>query len=331
MIDFQILDCTLRDGGYINNWSFGEDNINSTINTLTEASIDIIEIGFISSLSFFNNHQSKFNSFEDLKHRINITNNGFYVAMINYGEISIDEIPNCELTILSGLRIAFHKKDLLNALDFAAKVKSKGYKIFIQAMVTSNYDPTEFNDLIEKVNSFSPYAFYIVDSFGFMNQFDLEKYYNIVKEKLDKKIILGFHLHNNFQLAYSNGNWAIDNVTSHKLIIDSSLLGMGRGAGNLNTELIYVKKYKGPSKINLILKLIEDIIKPIKLKYEWGYSVKFFLSALHGIHPNYAKYATSNYQLTYQELDKTFEKITSINKVYYNPDVIDNILKEFNS
>ena len=127
--------------------------------------------------------------------------------------------------------------DMLGGLEACRTVKEKGYKVFVQAMVSVAYTDEEFLELISKVNELEPYAFYIVDSFGMMKRKDLTRLFYIVEHNLKQSIWIGFHSHNNMQLAYSNAQSLVDMQTKRNIIIDSSVYGMGRGACNLNTEL----------------------------------------------------------------------------------------------
>ena len=104
-------------------------------------------------------------------------------------------------------------------------------------MVSLSYTDEEFLDLIRRVNELEPYAFYIVDSFGMMKRKDLTRLFYLVEHNLNENIKIGFHSHNNMQLAYSNAQSLVDLHSDRELIIDASVYGMGRGAGNLNTEL----------------------------------------------------------------------------------------------
>lgn len=105
------------------------------------------------------------------------------------------------------------------------KVKEKGYKVFVQAMVSVAYTDEEFLELISRVNEIEPYAFYIVDSFGMMKRKDLTRLFYIVEHNLKPCIWIGFHSHNNLQLAYSNAQSLVDMQTNRKLIVDSSVYG----------------------------------------------------------------------------------------------------------
>ena len=233
-----ILDCTLRDGGYCNQWLFGKKNIIKIIDGLIEAGINIIECGFFTNNVQYNAEVAKYTTMEQVAEVLPQDHaNKLFVCLINYGEYEADKIPEYDGTALDGFRIAFHKKDMVSALKFCQAVKEKGYKVFIQPMVSLNYTDEEFLELIRIVNGFEPFAFYIVDSFGVMKRKDLIRLFYMVEHNLRENIAIGYHSHNNMQLAYSNAQSLVDIRTKRKIIIDSSIFGMGRGAGNLNTEL----------------------------------------------------------------------------------------------
>ena len=238
MSKIRLLDCTLRDGGYCNDWIFGKNNIHKIIKGLLEANIDIIECGYISQKKEFNIDRTQYTSFKQIGEYIPQNREGkIFVGMINYGEYNIDDIPQYDGMSVEGIRVAFHKREMENALEFCKKLKEKGYKVFVQGMVSLSYTDEEFIDLIKKVNNFEPYAFYIVDSFGMMKEKDLIRLFYTVEHNLSDKVHVGFHSHNNMQLAYSNCLSLTQVQSNRSIIIDASVYGMGRGAGNLNTEL----------------------------------------------------------------------------------------------
>ena len=167
MSKIDLLDCTLRDGGYCNDWDFGKENIQTIINGLLEANIDIIECGYISQKQDFNIDRTQYSSFEQLASFIPTDKEGkIFVAMINYGEFNIDDIPEYDGTSVDGIRVCFHKKKRFEALEYIKKLKEKGYKVFVQGMVSLSFTDEEFIDFIKRTNDIEPYAFYIVDSFG---------------------------------------------------------------------------------------------------------------------------------------------------------------------
>lgn len=333
MSKIQVLDCTLRDGGYCNNWTFGATNIRRIIDGLIEAQIEIIECGFLNHYIEYQNGVSKFNSMTQLfpffpKDR----GEKKLVVMANYGEIDIQKLEERSEDTVDGIRIAFHKKDLEEALKLCAQVKEKGYDVFIQAMVSLAYTDEEFLDLIRKANVIKPYAFYIVDSFGVMKQSDLTRLYYIVEHNLVKGVKIGYHSHNNLQLAYSNAQSLAGLKTNRELILDSSIMGMGRGAGNLNTELFveYLNETNGANyALTPILKLIDEIISKFHQENYWGYSLPNYLSAKHNIHPNYARYLANKNTLTITEMDAIFEKIVADKRVNFDKKYIEELYLDY--
>ena len=231
MSKIQVLDCTLRDGGYCNNCRFGFDNERKIVHGLVEANIDIIECGFLMNTVEYDKDVTKFTSLDEVSKIIPQNKEGkTFVMLTDYGKYRPEDLPEYDGTSVDGLRVAFHKKDRVAALEECKAIKSKGYKVFVQAMVSLSYTDEEFLDLIHRVNELEPYAFYIVDSFGMMRRKDLTRLFYLVEHNLNENIKIGFHSHNNMQLAYSNAQSLVDLHSDRELIIDASVYGMGRGA-----------------------------------------------------------------------------------------------------
>ena len=321
MREFSILDCTLRDGGYCNEWNFGRENIKKIIKSLNDASIEIIECGFMTNRIEYDENKSKFTSIDQLKNLIRKRDNGIYVVMINYGEYNVDELPQYDGSSIDGIRVAFHKKDYKEAMDVCKRIREKGYKVFIQPMVSMTYTDEEFIELIKLANEFKPYAFYIVDSFGAMKRNELIRLYYLVEHNLDKSIWIGFHSHNNIQLAYSNAQSLIEISANRRIIIDSSIYGMGRGAGNLNTELFvqYVNENYGEKyQLKPLLNVIDLVLNDIYQENYWGYSLPNYLSASHMVHPNYAGFLSDKNTLTAEAMEEIFTMMSSDKKISYD-------------
>lgn len=321
----QILDCTLRDGGYCNGWSFGYDNIKKIIKGLVETNVDIIECGFLTDNIIYEKNESKFTELEQIREIVSTSKeNGLFVAMVNYGEYDIEKLPSYDGQAIDGIRVAFHKKDMEKALEFCLEIKKKGYKVFVQPMVSMSYSDQEFLELIAKVNTILPYAFYIVDSFGMMKQKDLARFFCLVDNNLSESVCMGFHSHNNLQLAYSNAQFLVEKNISRHILIDTSIYGMGRGAGNLNTELFiqYLNERIGASyDIKPVLMIIDEIINDFYQRNYWGYSLPNYISAVHNAHPNYAGYLDDKKTLTVEAMNEIFgmmdeEKKYSYDKLY---------------
>ena len=191
-------------------------------------------------------------------------------------------------------------------------VKKAGYKLFIQPMVTIDYTIGEYNQLIDRISRFSPFAVSIVDSFGYMSRRELTQYFQLLDANLEPSVIIGFHSHNNMQMALMNAESLFSYETDRSIIIDSSLYGMGRGAGNLNTELItnyYNETVKYKFNLHVLLKLIGDYIYPISLEKPWGYSPYFYLTALYHCHPNYVTYLLSEHNIGVIEFENYIKSI----------------------
>lgn len=224
-----VLDCTLRDGGYCNQWNFGSNNIKTIISGLVSAGIDIIECGFLTNRVSYNPEVSKFSTFQEIANVLpSNRKNKMFVCMVNYGEYDIEDIPDYDGLSVDGIRVAFHKKDMIPALEFCKEIMDKGYKVFVQAMVSLNYSDEEFIELIKRVNEFKPYSFYIVDSFGVMKRKDLIRLFYMVEHNLTEGISIGYHSHNNMQLAYSNAQALVDIRTNRDMIFDASVFEIGR-------------------------------------------------------------------------------------------------------
>jgi len=327
MNKIQVLDCTLRDGGYCNEWQFGFDNAKKITAGLVEANAEIIECGFLTNKVFYNPEITKFNTLEQVAEIIPEERAGkIFVAMANYGEFNIEDLVPYDGTSIDGIRVAFHKKNRFEALEFCRQIKDKGYLVFIQAMVSLSYTDEEFLEMIHLVNDFEPYAFYIVDSFGMMKGKDLTRLFYMVEHNLKDNIWIGFHSHNNMQLAYSNAQKLITVQTSRNLIIDSSIYGMGRGAGNLNTEL-FVEYLNENARKNYDLKplltIIDKILNTFYERSYWGYSLPNYISAAHNAHPNYAGYLDEKKTLTFEDMNAIFDMMDEDKKVSYDKKYIE--------
>lgn len=323
-----ILDCTLRDGGYCNNWEFGYKNIKKIILELMQSNVNIIECGILCNGNYSNN-QTKYSTLEMLSGLIpDDSDNKTFVVLMNYGEYDISAIMDYCGKGIEGIRVAFHKKDIKEAIEIIKIIKRKNYKVFMQPMVTSSYTIEEFIELIKLANEVDPYAFYIVDSFGSMNAEIVKKYSSIANYMLNDKIILGLHAHNNLQLAYSNSKYFIDEVDSRNLIVDSCIMGMGRGAGNLNTELFlsYMnEKFKTKYDIEPILRLIDEIVNAFYQNKYWGYSLPYYISAIFNMHPNYGTYLSDKNTLTISMLKELLSLVDIRKKNNFDKDYIESV------
>ncbi len=329
-----VLDCTLRDGGYCNLWNFSKENIELIISNLTKANIDVIECGFLTKKVDYNKDFSLFDSIG--KAEIFIKNRGVssFALMVNFGEMDIQDIPQYNGGMIDTIRVAFHKKDSVDALKMCKDLCNKGYRVFIQAMVSLSYSEEEFLSLINNVNAIMPYAFYIVDSFGVMKTDTLAHLMNIVDENLNEGIVVGFHSHNNMQLSYANAQLFCSLAEKREIIVDSSIMGMGRGAGNLNTELFteYLNDKYGKSYVlRPLLQTIDKVINVFYQKNAWGYTLPNYLSAKYNLHPNYSRFLDDKKTLSVKDIDAIFTSFSEDKKFNYDEEYISKLYLEYMS
>lgn len=336
MSNIKILDCTLRDGGYVNNWNFGLDNIKDIITSLVDSNIDIVECGFISDV-LYNNDCTLFDSIKSIKYLLpKDKKHTIFVGMIALGEkeISYEKIEVCDENSITGIRLTFHQSEILYAFEFANNLLNKGYKVFMQPVGTMFYSDIELLNLIEKINRLNPFAFYIVDTLGSMNSIDLMRKFNLIDNNLNQDIQIGFHSHNNLQLSFSNSIHLINYSKKRQIIIDSTVLGMGRGAGNLCTELI--TQYLNDNNLhnynlNLIFDIIDNHILRIKQKFEWGYSAPYYIAGINNCHPNYANFLINKRKLSSVDMNEILSSLPLEKKYIYDLKVIEKLYLNYNN
>ncbi|MGN1303817.1 MAG: aldolase catalytic domain-containing protein [Oscillospiraceae bacterium] len=330
-MNVSILDCTLRDGGYINNWMFGREIISHISKELTNSSIEYIEGGFLSQKKIGKPNQSIFYTI-DAAEKCFEKCQGNIALMINCGEYNCDDIPEYAGGKVTTLRIAFHKHQKLEAQCLMTTLKSKGYIVFFQPMVTMGYTDEELLDLLKSANEQLPNAFYIVDSFGTMRRDDLLRLFYLIDHNLNKEIKIGFHSHNNLQLSFSNAQDFIQVSSNRDIIIDSSIFGMGRGAGNLCTELItrYINE-NIEEKYDLmpILEAMDEYIMPIFSQHPWGYSAPYYIAATNNCHPNYATFLMNKNTLCIRDINSIIKSIPTEERFLYHEEMINRMYLDY--
>lgn len=335
MNNIKILDCTLRDGGYINNWSFGKDNIVSVCENLAKAKIEIIEAGFLTDMPHTAN-ESLFANSEELKDVVQAKGKSKIAVMIALGEKESDpsKLEDSSISGIDIVRITFHnnEKEIKKAVDYAKILKSKGYLVCMQPVGTTTYSDKELLNLIDVINNLKPYAFYLVDTLGTLYKNKLLHFVDLIDNNLAEGICIGFHSHNNLQMSFSNSQLIIEYPSNREFIIDSSLYGMGRGAGNLCTELVtrFLNERKnGEYNLVPILEEIDNFIYPISLKLPWGYNAHYYMSAIHNCHPNYSSYLMNMQTLTMKDVNLLLQNLPKEERHLFNKKLIEEIYLNF--
>lgn len=336
----KILDCTLRDGGRIINCEFQPESITALAANLTNANIDIVEMGFLRDKKNVNYHTGS-TFFTDVKQIEPFISkdkkNTMYVAFIDFNMYDFSDLAECDGSSVTGIRVGFtkaqfdtQKDDIKAALQL---VKDKGYCLFVQGVNSLGYSDRELLDLIEFINEIKPYGYGVVDTYGAMYLEDMEHYYHLVDYNLDNDIAIDIHSHNNLQSSFSFAQYIIRLANGKReLILDATLNGMGKGAGNLCEELIvdYLnRKHHYDYDIDLLLDTIDAYLMPMKNEHNWGYSIPAFLSGLYQAHPNNVIYLTQKYRLSNRDIKYILMGIDEKKRQRYDYDNIQKIYRDY--
>lgn len=292
MKKIKLLDCTLRDGGYVNDWRFGYTNIVSMFERLVDANVDIIELGFLDDRRPFDIDRTIFPDTESAEKIYGSLDkkDAMVIGMIDYGTCAIENIAPCKESFLDGIRVIFKKGKMYPAMEFCRQVKALGYKVFSQLVSVTSYTDEEMLELIKLVNDVQPYAVSMVDTYGLLDDEWMLHLYKILDDNVLPGIGIGFHAHNNFQLGYSNALAFLKYDGKHDVVVDGTLYGMGKSAGNDPIELVAMtlnEKYGGTYNIDAMLEAINESVMDFYRKTPWGYKTFFYLCAKNKCHPNY--------------------------------------------
>lgn len=334
MSDIKLLDCTLRDGGYINDWKFGHDNLVSIFERLVDANLDIIEIGFLDERRPFDIDRSIMpdtDSVAAIYGKLD-RKQAMVVGMIDYGTCGIEHIRPCEESFLDGIRVIFKKHLREPAFAFCRELKDMGYKVFAQLVSVTSYNDDEMMDAIRLANEIKPYALSMVDTYGLMHQNNLLHYYDLMDTCLDQEIGLGYHAHNNFQMGYANCIAMLNHKSERRLIVDGSIYGMGKSAGNAPLELIamYMNNVLGKHyHISQILEAVDANISQFYRPATWGYNMFYYIAASNDCHPEYVAYLMNKRTLSVKSVNEILGKLQRDKKLLYDGEYIEKLYVEY--
>ena len=332
----KVLDVTLRDGGIVNDFKFGEENMSQILSAIEDSGLDYIELGYIEKNTGTVKGRSQFiNEKVISEHFLKNKKPGVtYLAMIDYGKFDIDALGDRQKTGIDAIRFAFHKRNFHDVKPLYEKLIAKGYEVYMQPMVTLHYTDSELEELMRMANSLSISGIYFVDTFGQMHNEDIMRFTEFFDGRLRPDIALGFHAHNNIQMAFSNAIAFLQYPTERDKFIDSSIMGMGRGAGNLNTELIlqYLNKYYGSNYDNLpLLKIMDTVLNKIKAEFPWGYSAEYYLSSANDCSPIYSAYYYKKHMLPIERINELLKMVEGENRISFNKNYAEEIYRKYNS
>lgn len=338
MNSIKVLDVTLRDGGCVIDFNFGQPYMDQILMGLEKSGVEIIELGYLDSTKGSERGRTQFcNEQVIAQHFLKNKKPGTtYVAMADYGKFAPELLRPWDGTSVDGIRLAFHKKDRLNMVPLAKKILERGYKLYIQPMTIMRYSDQEILELLDVVNSelADAEAFYVVDSFGEMRMDDLNRIVHLVDHNLKPEMTMGFHSHNNLQLSYSNAVTLLQFFSGRDLVIDSAILGMGKGAGNLNTELFmeHLNLYYGKNyRIAPLLEVIDQVLNTIRAEYYWGYSIEYYLSSVNHCTPSYAGHFYKKHMLPVEQVAELLSLISEEKRVSFDKDYAEQLYLTYNT
>lgn len=330
-MNFQILDCTLRDGGYYTDWNFSDSLVKRYLDGIERSGIKLVELGYKSpSKSGFYGlykycpesqlqHLKKYKSVDfafmlDAKEFIG-KNNKIDKDALN------DCVPAAKDSVFSWCRIATHPTTIEQANELIKALVKRGYKVCLNIMGSSLLTKGQLINTLSAIDQKSLEVLYFADSFGHFMPATLTQFINEIKPHIHTK--LGFHAHDNQGLAYANALAAINAGSSY---IDSTVLGMGRGAGNLRTEQILLGAYFN-FKITThnafpILESVQEDFKPLKDQHHWGEDFSYTLSGLENIHPTYCQSLKSAHQYSIPQVSEILNSIPKGNRHKFSKDAL---------
>jgi len=324
------LDCTLRDGGYYNDWNFSVSLINKYLSSMSKAGIKYIEIGYRNNN---NNNLKRGNCFycnDKFLEKLNIPPNMNLGVMVNVedfyfnGKVNLKLInhlfPNRIKSKLNFVRIAFKTKQIDAAIQISKKLKKLNYFVCLNLMQISLYQKNEIDIVLKKISTKFIDVFYIVDSFGNLTPENLKNIIQNIKKLWTG--VLGFHGHDNLRLASVNSKISVSNGVS---FIDSTILGMGRGAGNLITEEFLIEQRNDGINIEPLVNLSVTKFKILKDKYKWGTNSFYYYSALKSIHPSYVYYLTEKEKYKPTEIFNILFELSKLDTTNFNINLVNSL------
>lgn len=286
--EIKVLDCTVRDGGLINDHLFEDDFVKNVYDALAAAGIDYMEVGYKASKKLFSPTKFgawKFCDEDDLRRIVGDNENDMKLsAMIDVGKADYreDVLPSSQ-SILDMIRVATYVKEVDKAIDMVKDAHDKGYETTVNVMAISAVLEFDLDEALDQLAASEVGTIYLVDSFGALYseqiQYLTRKYLKAI-EGTGKQV--GIHAHNNQQLGYAN---TIEAIILGANRLDATIYGIGRAAGNCPLELL-IGFLKNPKfDLRPILEVIQTTFLPLQEKIEWGYLIPYALTGMFNQHP----------------------------------------------
>jgi len=285
----KVLDCTVRDGGLINNHDFDTRFVREVYKALSAAGVDYMEMGYKNAKRLFSPKEFgkwKFCDDEAIREVIDgIASHTKISVMVDVDRVDVDDVAPCAESPVDMIRVASYVKDIDKAIFLVNHFADKGYETTVNIMAISRALDNELNEALHQLeNESKARVVYIVDSFGALYQETTEFLIKKAKGILKSKEV-GMHGHNNQQLAFGN---TIEAIIHDANYVDGTVYGIGRAAGNCPLELILGFLKNPKFDIRPVLELISKEFIPLREKIEWGYIIPYAITGMLDEHPRAA-------------------------------------------
>jgi 4-hydroxy 2-oxovalerate aldolase len=284
----KLLDCTVRDGGLMNQWQFSDESVRAVYQACMEAGIDYMEIGYVSSESAFSRDKVgpwRFCREEDLRRIVGKNDSSMKLsAMADIGRVESGDILPASASVLDMIRVACYVHQVEEAIILAEDCLEKGYECSINLMAVSSVKEADLDTALVNIGRSRVPVLYAVDSFGNMTGHRIGNLVKKYREALPGRTI-GIHAHNNMQMAVSNTVTGLEEGCN---MLDATLMGMGRAAGNCPMEILVSLLDHPKYRLLPLLAVIQEHILPRQKEMAWGYHVPYLITGSLNEHPRRA-------------------------------------------
>lgn len=309
--EIKIVDCTIRDGGLMNNHKFSDEVFLAVYQACVDGGIDYMEVGYKGSRAIFSDQEHgtwKFSAEDDLRRLIGDNDTDLNISVMADAERTDyhrDIVPH-EESVIDLIRVATYVHQIPVALDMIRDAHEKGYETSVNLMAVSTVQEWELDEALNLLAQSEVDSLYVVDSFGSLYSeqvhYLVHKYLQYAKST-GKQV--GMHAHNNQQLAFAN---TVEAIVKGANMVDGSMAGLGRGAGNCPTESLLCFLHNPKYRLRPVLKCMRDYIEPMRERLRWGFDVPYMLTGMLNRHPRTAMaFNTSDDQGDYV---KFFDMVT---------------------
>ena len=279
----KVVDCTIRDGGLMNNWEFSKDMVKEVFAGLAKAGVDYVELGYRADKKECSPDKHgpwRFCDEQDIRDVAFVCDTKVSV-MVDVGRTDYESIPPKGESLVSMYRVATYAKEIDKAIHLGNHLKGLGYEVCVNIMAASQVLDPELDEALEQLATTNFDVVYLVDSFGYFYSEHIHYLAEKYLSKLNGKEV-GIHCHNNQQLAFGN---TVEGIIKGINYLDGSIYGMGRAAGNCPTELLLGFLKNPKYDVRPVLDLIEKYFVSLKDELKWGYEIPYMLNGILNKHP----------------------------------------------